>query len=231
MKSKVSTEYDGCKRVLYKLQCAHCCKDYWRPKKELETSKCCSKDCWQEWRQKTGKRVEVSCNFCNNKFQRFQHKLDSVESKRYFCSRECQKEASKKKRGNCINCASQLKEKATKYCSFACQWGKQYKENIDKWKDGELSGLDKNEGLCVWLRKYILDKYNSKCSQCGWSEINQANGKIPVQIDHIDGDYTNNKEENLRVLCPNCHSLTPTYGALNLGKGRKMRREARRNTA
>lgn len=46
-----------------------------------------------------------------------------------------------------------------------------------------------------------------------------------MQIDHIDGDYKNCRPENLRILCPNCHSLTPTFGALNKGKGRKLRYE------
>ena len=35
----------------------------------------------------------------------------------------------------------------------------------------------------------------------------------------------NNKRENLAVLCPNCHSITPTYKALNMGHGRKHRRD------
>jgi predicted HNH restriction endonuclease len=40
-------------------------------------------------------------------------------------------------------------------------------------------------------------------------------GNIPLQIHHIDGDATNNKEENLQLLCPNCHTLTENYGSLN----------------
>lgn len=80
------------------------------------------------------------------------------------------------------------------------------------------------EGISTWLRKYIIEKFNNKCSLCGWSEINKSTGKVPVQIDHIDGNYKNNSEENLRLLCPNCHSLTPTYGALNKGRGREKRK-------
>ena len=38
-------------------------------------------------------------------------------------------------------------------------------------------------------------------------------------MEHIDENYAN-KEENLILLCPSCHSLTPTYGARNKGKGR-----------
>lgn len=40
-------------------------------------------------------------------------------------------------------------------------------------------------------------------------------------MEHIVGDYTNNSEENLILLCPNCHSLTATYKGANKGHGRK----------
>ena len=39
----------------------------------------------------------------------------------------------------------------------------------------------------------------------------------------VDGNYTNNKEENLTLLCPNCHSLTKTYKGANKGNGRHNR--------
>lgn len=57
----------------------------------------------------------------------------------------------------------------------------------------------------------------------GWGEKNPFTGNIPLEIEHLDGDYTNNKEENLAVLCPNCHSLTSTYKGTNKGNGRKER--------
>lgn len=45
---------------------------------------------------------------------------------------------------------------------------------------------------------------------------------IPLEIDHIDGNSENNSEENLRLICPNCHSLTATYKGANRGKGRNI---------
>lgn len=65
------------------------------------------------------------------------------------------------------------------------------------------------------VRAWMFEKYGEKCSQCGWAEINPYSGKIPVEIDHIDGDCSNTVPENLRVLCPNCHSLTSTHRVLN----------------
>jgi hypothetical protein len=51
-------------------------------------------------------------------------------------------------------------------------------------------------------------------------ESSLITGLVPVRLDHIDGNWENNKPENLRLLCPNCDSLTETYCALNKGKGR-----------
>lgn len=73
------------------------------------------------------------------------------------------------------------------------------------------------------IRRYMLKKYDYKCSRCGWGEINPYTNTVPLEIEHIDGDYTNNNEDNLDVLCPNCHSLTSTYKGANKGHGRQER--------
>lgn len=51
----------------------------------------------------------------------------------------------------------------------------------------------------------------NECEECG---VNSWQGKpLTCQLDHVDGDNTNHRWENLRILCPNCHSQTPTWGA------------------
>lgn len=83
-------------------------------------------------------------------------------------------------------------------------------------------GVKGNWGqLSAHLRKYIFDKYNNKCCICGWGERNPYTNTIPLEIDHIDGDYKNNREDNLRLICPNCHSLTENYRGANRGKGER----------
>lgn len=79
--------------------------------------------------------------------------------------------------------------------------------------------------LSMHIKTYLLDKYQNKCSKCGWSEKNQYTNKVPLEIEHIDGNYLNNLEQNLIVLCPNCHSLTSTYKGANINKGRKSRKK------
>lgn len=52
------------------------------------------------------------------------------------------------------------------------------------------------------------------CELCGWAKMSQ-DGRIPLELDHINGNKTDNTIENLRILCPNCHSLQPTHRGLN----------------
>lgn len=58
------------------------------------------------------------------------------------------------------------------------------------------------------IRKNNLIEY--KCNICGIETWN--NLQITLQLDHINGDRKDNRLENLRYLCPNCHSQTPTWG-------------------
>ena len=52
------------------------------------------------------------------------------------------------------------------------------------------------------------------CEICGWAQSSQ-DGRLPLELDHINGDSKDNRLENLRILCPNCHSLQPTHRGLN----------------
>lgn len=54
------------------------------------------------------------------------------------------------------------------------------------------------------------------CENCGMSEW--LGNPIPLELEHIDGDHYNNEWDNLKLLCPNCHALTPTHSGKNIGK-------------
>jgi hypothetical protein len=58
-------------------------------------------------------------------------------------------------------------------------------------------------------RRRILQEQEGKCLWCGWAEWRGK--KITLELDHADGVKTNVSRENLRYLCPNCHSQTPTW--------------------
>lgn len=126
----------------------------------------------------------------------------------------------------CLNCGKEFEHNIhtkNKFCCVKCFHEYKHKDYIEKWKSGEENGVNGEYGISGAIRNYLLEKYNYKCQKCGWGEVNKTTGKIPLQVHHVDGDYTNNKEENLQLLCPNCHSLTSTYMSLNKNgrKGRK----------
>lgn len=65
-------------------------------------------------------------------------------------------------------------------------------------------------------RSILIRERGHRCESCGLSEW--KNEKIPLELDHIDGNSDRNEKENLRLLCPNCHALTPTWRGRNHGK-------------
>lgn len=53
------------------------------------------------------------------------------------------------------------------------------------------------------------------CEICGWAE-KTPDGRLPIELDHINGDRKDNRLVNLRILCPNCHSLQLTHRGKNI---------------
>ena len=126
---------------------------------------------------------------------------------------------------NCLNCSKKLSNNRKKYCNNSCQKDYQYKQYIIRWKKSLENGMRGSYQLSQHIKRYLFEKYDNKCSKCGWGMVNSYTNTIPLEIEHIDGNYQNNSEENLIVLCPNCHSLTSTYKGANRGNGRLDRKK------
>ena len=121
------------------------------------------------------------------------------------------------KKGICKYCGKEFViylSTSAKYCCTECSAKGRKKETIDKWKSGEHNGT-KAFTCASFVRDYMFEKANYKCEKCGWGEENPYTHRIPLQIHHIDGNSLNNIEDNLQVLCPNCHSLTENFGSRN----------------
>jgi hypothetical protein len=147
-----------------------------------------------------------------------------------YCSQSCSASFNNKgvrRHGNppgesieCLSCGKPTKP-GRKYCSQSCS-GSRPKFDIDAWLRGEVSG-ETVMGCSGAIKKWLLEECGHKCPKCGWSEVHPVTGKVPLEINHIDGNSTNNRPENLEVLCPNCHSLTPNFRALNKKSSRTYR--------
>ena len=122
----------------------------------------------------------------------------------------------------CEYCGKEISAgKNNRFCDSVCFQNYMKEKRITDWKKNP-SKYSK-EDIPEFIRKYMLEKADYKCQICGWDEVNKTTGNIPLEIHHIDGDCTNNKEENLQVLCPNHHSLTPNHGSLNKGNSRRYK--------
>ena len=66
-------------------------------------------------------------------------------------------------------------------------------------------------------RLFVAKIKKPKCEECGWAK-KTPDGYLPLELDHINGDRHDNRLINLRILCPNCHSLKPTHRGRNRRK-------------
>ena len=162
------------------------------------------------------------CKNCSNQFQ--------PKDKRYstFCSQSCSATYNNTKRTYiktgkkwyCKNCGLEHRKSnngKNKYCNNICQHEFYWKEKIKEIENGNIYKPER-------LKKFLKEKHGNQCSECNLP--NEWNGQpLVLQLDHIDGNSDNNLPNNLRLLCPNCHSQTETY----TGKGGIKYKNTKRN--
>lgn len=164
------------------------------------------------------------CKNCNQKIS-----FDKKQNE--YCNQRCAGLARGKRPDAsgikiCNHCQKQYKSyiPTAKFCSPKCHKDYEFNLIISEWKNGNKKGYrGKTMQISEWLRKYLLIKYENKCCKCGWNQLHPVTGKTPLEVNHIDGDASNCKESNLEIVCPNCHSLTPNFRALNKKSLRKRR--------
>ncbi len=179
----------------------------------------------------------IQCDKDISNLSKYTSTRNGVRQKRKFCGRSCsatntnrshpkrkprleeaEKVVAKKDLNTCHSCREFTSN--PKFCNTTCAAEFKKRQHIEAWLAGDFSRLGKGLKIKNSIREYILNEANHKCSQCGWAEKNPTNNHCYLEIDHIDGNWANPAKENLRVLCPNCHTLTPTYRNLNIGNNK-----------
>jgi len=121
-----------------------------------------------------------------------------------------------KTKNKCLNCG-ELTE--TIFCSNKCSGEFIHKET---YKDF----IENNEKYCRGnytpknFKDFFLEEQNNKCDMC-FTMPHWNNKKLVFVLDHIDGDASNNKRENLRMICPNCDSQLDTFKSKNKNSTRR----------
>jgi len=169
---------------------------------------------------KQNRILEYNCN--PKKCKECSSVLDYENRKKTFCSHTCSATHNNKKRTKlveweCLGCKKKHSSppyKVKKYCNHTCQHIVTKAESFEKLKSGSIS----DRGM---IRSIFKREFGNQCFECGLSEWRGFS--MPLEVDHVDGNAGNNNFNNLRLLCPNCHSITDTWKGKNKGNGRGSR--------
>lgn len=210
-------------------QCKYCYKGFeTKDKRKQYCNSSCSAKSNNTGVNRWGKVPYNSCPECGK---------DVLKRANKYCSRECSHKHTTLKRYGSYNkivekecascgCTFMPSTKHVIYCSPKCLSDKRRQEKIDAWIKDPNTATVKGRGLSATIRMYLIEQAGFKCSMpgCGWGKVNPTTGNVPLEIEHVDGNCMNNHPDNLIVMCPNCHSLTPTYRALNKGNSTRNRK-------
>lgn len=156
----------------------------------------------------------MNCKFCNKSIP--ENKKDNI-----FCNHSCSASFNNKgirrhgvnRNKKCGFCNKETDN--SKFCSNKC-----HKNFI--WEETKKVILETGRATKSSARRLLEEQQGRKCQMCGLSEW--LGHPLLLILDHMNGDPEDWSIANLRLICSNCDTLTPTYKGRNKGHGRHSRR-------
>lgn len=138
------------------------------------------------------------------------------------CDR-CARAARRIARPYCLcGCGKPVARAGAVYATFSCKAEVGYQTWLSVYL-ADPTGVPTTINTSRHMKRYLRETRGEGCEECGWAKPHPVSGKIPTEVHHKDGNPDNGHPDNLQVLCPNCHSLTPNFKNRNKGGGRAGR--------
>lgn len=213
-------KYNPEHKKIYK--CKECGKEFTEKYSKYSSGDFCCKSCACKYSQKhSNKNKKCHCIICGNEME-----IDCRKAIKYAKCEECiEKQSKKHKQYNnleqkalnyCLNCHKIIPKDQT-YCSKDCHI--QYRHKL------KMKEVENNNGIGCHIRQiktYLIETRGHKCEICG--NTMWMNQPIPLILDHINGRASDDRLENLRLVCGNCDMQLPTYKSKNKHSDRIKRK-------
>ncbi|MNS78724.1 hypothetical protein D3C72_1123500 [compost metagenome] len=147
--------------------------------------------------------------------------LSYEKRKAKYCSRSCAAQVNNQVSPKrvptvtivCIGCGNTTTN--PKYCSSQC--------GVDHRNRLSLQKILNGNGSHGQVKKYLIATNGNRCSSC--DDTHKRGTRLVMELEHKNGNSSDNRLENCELLCPSCHSVTSTYKGKNRGNGRAARRQ------
>ena len=163
--------------------------------------------------------------------------LVEIPNGRKFCGSSCAatynnrvypKRTQGRQRPKCLECGKEIIGRYDrKYCNTKCQGQKRRQDVFDRVASEDFASLGNKASIDRTSKQYLIQLHGEKCMICGWDVKNKWTNKVPIELNHIDGNPENHSLTNLELVCPNCHSLSEF--TKSRGKGRKWRKRKKKS--
>jgi HNH endonuclease len=118
-------------------------------------------------------------------------------------------------------CGREVPKSTYKFFSNKCQQEFEYHQYIKGWKTGlESGGIGTVGQISRHIKRYLREKYSNQCSECGWTKKHPITGIVPLEVDHINGVASDNREENLRLVWSKLSFDDTEFPRSKLGQGK-----------